>query len=144
MNDVILGVLFTALGLGSLIWGAVTAWRHARLKSRGTRATAVLTQVRRQRIGRGENFYATAEWRDENGQKRTGKIVSAGDYLIRHLNKEGASDEILYNERHVILVNDKRNRTNAILMILFGVLICVCGVGTLIKETDLLYFLSRS
>ena len=136
--DIFLGTTFTALGLVAFISGLVNVIRHALLKFRGRSATAALTNIYRKNFGRSERFFATAEWRDENGRQRREKIVSYGGYLMTHLNKPMASDVVYYNERHAMLAYDKRNRLNAILLVPLGLLILACGIGTLIEKTNLL------
>ncbi|MCL2300521.1 MAG: DUF3592 domain-containing protein [Firmicutes bacterium] len=132
--DWFLGVFFMALGLFSFVWGMAQVLRHALLKARGGRTTATLTKIHRRDFGRSERYFATAEWRDEDGRPRTAKISSYGTYLQSHINKPLAGDEIYYNKRHVMLVNDKRNRLNAILMVPLGLLIIACGIGTLVEK----------
>jgi hypothetical protein len=137
----VLLALIPALGLFSFVWGLVFVLRHALLKYRGIRTTAKLTRIYRADFGRSERYYATAEWRGEDGRIRTEKISSYGTYLLSHINKPMAGDDIYYNKRHVMLVNDKRNRLNAILMVLLGILIAVIGTARLIAETDILHYI---
>ena len=126
--DLFCAVLCLCMSLFLFLWGAVKTLRIVGLKRNGRRAVANLTKIRRERWARGETFYAVATWKDEYGRKRIGNITSYGDYLLRHINKPLVTDEIYYNERHVMLVKDKGTRFGAVVSLVFGSVCIALGV----------------
>ncbi|MDR0531300.1 MAG: hypothetical protein LBG83_04460 [Oscillospiraceae bacterium] len=123
--DLFQTILFATMGLllfGRGCWGV---GRMLLLRLGGQKTVASLTEIIRKGNGKNERYVATARWRDEDGNERTAQLSSFGRYLLQHINKPEASEDIYYRGRLAMLAGDKYNRVLDVFYLAFGVAVLV-------------------
>jgi len=99
-------IAYAAASLVALVINLVKLAPQIQLRRRGTRTVATLTDIQLKPYKKTTRYYATAQWKDEEGRERSGKIEARGtDFFKRAEDAPREREEIIYNERHAALAD---------------------------------------